>query len=320
MYSGNRHKERLKKARVKRRVTLYESPNIIECRDANDVLGYAPGCRRRYWFRKQGEPVLAPINADYALEFQQDWIAHLYQQKYKTLLHRPTTITFSRRLPYMAILPDRILASQGRTEKEVLWTPVIIEVMTEPQFRVFEHNGISDRQSHILQFCLAVKKGVEKAVMIGGCMDPLEIKAVVVARQPDVVAEIEAAVERMFDSIRQRREPGGTTGECEWCPYFRRCCSFKPIGVERPDLELLTEEWMRARLREGEAAEGMRAIEDQIRHKMREIEEAHCDAGNLTYSTVLKWRVDTERLLAEKPDIVRLYRKNMPERVLRISR
>lgn len=38
MYSGNRHKERLKKARIKRRVTLFESPNIIECRDAQDVM------------------------------------------------------------------------------------------------------------------------------------------------------------------------------------------------------------------------------------------------------------------------------------------
>jgi hypothetical protein len=41
--AGNMRKHHLKKERVKRRVMLYESPNIIECRDISLSAGGATG-------------------------------------------------------------------------------------------------------------------------------------------------------------------------------------------------------------------------------------------------------------------------------------
>lgn len=312
--------EKLMEARLKRRVMLYESPNIIECRDINDVLGDPPFCRRRYYFQRQKRKPLPAIHNDYAMELQQSVLLDIYKQETKHKIQRPRWIMFHERLPFIAFLADRLILTKERATRERIQPPIIIELMTEPNLRILQYSGITDRQYNVLQHCLSVRKRAAYAVFVGGCINTMEIQHFKVERDTDRINRIETAAEQMFLWLEEKREPPQTITNCDTCEYFRFCIQPKTIGEERKDIEEMARHWLQAERNVWEATKGREAIEEAIKHALREQEEAHTKSANISYKHINKWKLDSLRLMEEKPEIARSYRKTFTDRTLRISR
>lgn len=304
---------------INHRVSIYGLKDIIEVHRINDVLGDPPYCRKRF-FMERNSP-LKPMMDDILDHYLITTMADLFSAKTNLKLQRLSGMMFHAKMPYFGMIPDMIITSAGPSAgTEVIWNPVIIEVVSEPLFRVFQHNGITDRQMNILQACLSIKKRARAAYYIIGCTNPLAMEFVAVEHDHAAIQRIEFAVEDMFGHIETGAMPKATITNCDSCDFFRHCIQPKTVGEFRKGMDALTQQWLRAERNVFDALRGREAIENAIKHELKEVEEVHTASANVTYKTINKWKIDSERLMAEHPDIGRAFKKTISERKLRISR
>jgi predicted phage-related endonuclease len=311
---------RSRAAGIKRRVKIYESPNIIEARHANEILGHPPFCKRFFYYSKKHKSPMKPILADQVRELLEALAIQCYHPQNDNKIRRPMTVLFHKTMPFMASFPDRTEASEKNATSERLWKPIVIDIVNESAFRILDHDGITDRHINIVQHHLAVKRRSVSGIYLAFCPETLGLFVANILRDPQRVKELEEAAYSMYQHLEREYPPDRTLGNCDACKYHRMCIDPATAGEYDKSLEKLSGEWLRAEYLLQEAERAKKVIENAIKYEMDKKEEAHTESANFSYKTINRWKLDAELLMKEHPDVGRIYKRTITERILKVKR
>lgn len=292
----------------------------IEARNAPDLLGRAPFCKRKLFYDKR-YPKQKPELHEAMKHLNDSLVTEYYAKKKKyprRIVTRKTRPFHNEKHKQMVCLPDRAL----QMEKPIPWVPIYIENVDETTFYTLQYEGYKDYMGDIIQFSLACRN-VPYGLYLIFCPTLGEYLEYKVARDEFKIKELEELADEMDNHIKRNKYPIQTTGEhCLKCIYARLCVlKNQPRAGELDEaLEIPVNQWRVAQEALKQVRHTVVTLEKEIKELMEDRREAHTEEFDISITNSSKWKLDGERLNKEHPEIARMFKIPFTEEKLIITR